>query len=232
MSREKTKKKQKPGKAKASKQPQLEMYELETGHFQLAKTSHPGAETVLALNGVPQSANGMSLVLFSKNDCPHCTNFVPVYEKAMQYIYNASEQQQPPLPMPKFFVCQLDGDNKDIIRMSQATATPLQYVPLLMLYVNNLPYRAFSGQPDIDSVFNFIAENSNALMESQEQPSPAPVVSQSDAPSCSLAGGCGGGSGSGGGSGGGVSNDARLLMPSELRPIVGRDLRIYKQPLA
>ena len=94
----------------------------------------------LLCNNIP----GISLCLYYSTQCSYCQELIPEYKKLPGSIsgchfgmINVSKQ-------------------KSILHMSKSTLTPIQYVPLIILYANGTPLARFDGTNDIDEIKKFV----------------------------------------------------------------------------
>jgi thiol-disulfide isomerase/thioredoxin len=90
--------------------------------------------------------NGFSLIMFSGNDCVHCKELKPVFEKLVGTIQN----------------CQIGTVNVSLqpglAELSQQTTTPIRYVPLVLFYINGTPFKEFGGNYTEANLRQFVKE--------------------------------------------------------------------------
>ena len=89
---------------------------------------------------------GISCVLFYKNDCKYCEELKP------HYIMLPYE-----VPLCKFLAINLDV-NKKVVAMSKNTIMPFKYVPQIILYLNGKPFLRYDGPRDNKNMSKFINE--------------------------------------------------------------------------
>jgi hypothetical protein len=95
--------------------------------------------------------NGFSLILFYSTQCTYCKTILPIFRRMPGTINGC-----------QFGMINI-GRNKDVIRMSQNTITPLTYVPYVILYYNKKPYMRYDGPHDINEIQNFVYEVANSI---------------------------------------------------------------------
>ncbi|HMP31045.1 MAG TPA: thioredoxin family protein [Saprospiraceae bacterium] len=92
------------------------------------------------------NVDGNVLVYFKINGDPNCNVFDPVFSQL------AAKENRAMLAI-------LDiQQNSNVYRMSKETSTPLQAVPLLILYVNGRPHAKFNGTKNLGSLQGFITK--------------------------------------------------------------------------
>lgn len=62
--------------------------------------------------------------------------------------------------------------NKDVIIWSRSTSTPIQVVPVLILYINGRPFAKFSGTKNIPSLQSFITQALQTIPAGNNQQKP------------------------------------------------------------
>lgn len=192
--------------------PVVQMFTLSPEHF---ITETRNGKTVLALDpSVTIPASRVSAVLFYRTrKCEHSPGMVEVFKNAARLLTQASVKSSPPLQLPQFLLCTLNGPNRRIVRQSRETDTPLEYTPQLVLFVNNLPFKSFdwpqesATPPDVDALYNFIARGLNEVQESAVASAPVQPTSPTSNPSPA----------------------DPVNTPAGPKPIVGRDMRIYSK---
>ena len=101
----------------------------------------------ILINNIP----GFSLILFYSLQCEYCKTLIPIM-KQLPGTINGCHFGQINI-----------GKNKDVIRMSNMSITPLKYVPYLILYYNKKPYMRYDGPHDIEEIQNFVLEVANSI---------------------------------------------------------------------
>lgn len=96
----------------------------------------------LLCHGIQQ----ISLVLFYSTHCVHCQKLIPIFKRLPDIVPG----------------CQIAMVNvsihKNLVSISQQTITPIEYVPLIILYVNGIPHMEYSDAYNIESIRKFILE--------------------------------------------------------------------------
>ena len=107
--------------------------------------------------------NGMTLILFYTNECPYCEDMIKIFKQLPTRINGC------------YFGMINLSKYKDIIEISQKTIAPIKYVPDLILYVNGAPFVRYDGEPQIESILNFLSEINQKIQHinfhSYDQPS-------------------------------------------------------------
>jgi thiol-disulfide isomerase/thioredoxin len=98
---------------------------------------------IMSLNSIP---TGMTLVLFYTNECPYCEEVLKVFKQLPNRMNGCL-----------FAMINLTI-HREIIDISQQTIAPITYVPDLILYVNGSPFVRYDGNPNTDSILQFINE--------------------------------------------------------------------------
>lgn len=100
--------------------------------------------------------NGLLLVLFYSTQCVHCQNAIPVFKQLNKSIHGCS-----------FGMINV-STNAKVVAMSKMTISPIQYVPLVILYYNGEPYYKYKGAITLQEIQKFIVQMSKVL-ESKQQ---------------------------------------------------------------
>ena len=98
-----------------------------------------GENRTLSLN-----LQGIVFLYFRQNTCPRCQHFDPIFKTI------ASQEKR-----MKFFVLDIDKDRK-VVNMSKNTTTPINGVPMFIVYVNGNPYIKYTGERSAPSIKRFI----------------------------------------------------------------------------
>jgi thioredoxin-like negative regulator of GroEL len=94
---------------------------------------------------------GIQLVLFYSNTCEFCDNVMKEFKKLPEKVMGCS-----------FSMINVNHNN-DVVQLSKQTVSPLTYVPELILFIDNLPYIKYEGDPTIDEIQKFIRSVSNTI---------------------------------------------------------------------
>lgn len=101
---------------------------------------------------------GYYFVFFTQRTCQYCHTLKPVFDKLDEMTTGC-----------KFVYVDVDQLNQRIVSMSYETKDPIEYVPLLRLYVNGRCVDTFS--PDEQNPSNNLVKMSNFLLShSKNQP--------------------------------------------------------------
>lgn len=96
------------------------------------------------------------LVLFYSTQCSHCQKALPVFRQLPQVIHGCS-----------FGMINV-STNARVVHMSRATISPIQYVPLVILYVNGEPFYKYKGALTLPDIQKFVVQMSQ-MLESKQQ---------------------------------------------------------------
>lgn len=113
--------------------------------------------------------SGVMVILYYSMTCQYCHGAMEVLEKLA-----------PSMPNVTFGIFNI-GENLEIASASQETSTPIQYVPITILYVNGTPHVQFNGDEDVQTLRNTILSVINDIQQpsqqsSQQQPQKPTVV--------------------------------------------------------
>lgn len=101
------------------------------------------------------SIQGMSLLMFYSNRCPHSLKLLSVFKALPSSV-----------PGCKIGVVDLDRD-KRVIEMSKETITQITYVPYILLYINGKPFTNYNGGHTLDEIRTFIITVANQINTKQ-----------------------------------------------------------------
>lgn len=121
---------------------------LTTEDFILSK----GTKGNIICNTIP----GFSLILFYSTQCPHCQNLIPIFKKLPGSISGC-----------QFGMVNISS-NKNLIKMSKNTILPINYVPLIILFINSKPYMIYNGPHNGNEIKRFIIEVYQKLNSKQK----------------------------------------------------------------
>lgn len=96
---------------------------------------------VVLSNTIP----GLSAVLFYSPNCPYSQNLVPQFMQLPAHMTNVCV----------FGIVNI-SQNKRLITLSQTTQTPIEFVPLIIIYHNGIPICYYDKAHDANSIGNFI----------------------------------------------------------------------------
>jgi len=92
------------------------------------------------------SVPGNVLVFFKATVCPGCGEVEPIFGALATKDHRVS-----------YCVVNVD-DYRDLIMMARETSTPIQAVPMLMLYCNQFPKARFTGAKNLPSIQSFLTK--------------------------------------------------------------------------
>lgn len=96
---------------------------------------------------------GYSLILFYSTQCVYCQQLIPIFKRMPDRVNGC-----------QFGMINVSM-NKSLIGMSRQSITPIEYVPLLILYINGSPYMRYDGPAEENEIRRFIFEVSNVVQE-------------------------------------------------------------------
>lgn len=101
---------------------------------------------------------GFDIVLYYSTQCQHCKTYVELFRSSSGRTSNC-----------EFSLVNLDKC-KEIIAMTKGTTTELEYVPVVIMYCDGMPYMAYGGDPEVNSFLRFIDDCSKKFI-AEKQPS-------------------------------------------------------------
>ena len=120
-----------------------------------------GTKGKILCNPIPS----FSLVLFYSTQCTHCKTLVPIFKKLPGTIGGC-----------QFGLLNI-GSNMKLVQKSKGTVTEIQYVPLIILYVNGKPFMRYSGKYKKEDIIEFVVSMSKRVQSKEafnQKKTPAP----------------------------------------------------------
>lgn len=102
------------------------------------------------------SIPGFSLILFYSTQCPHCQNLLPIFKRLPGSINGC-----------QFGIINV-STNKNCIRLSKDTISPITYVPYIILYINGRPFLRYSGPAIESEIRRFVFEVAQKVQSKQK----------------------------------------------------------------
>lgn len=96
---------------------------------------------------------GFAFIFFMSKECTFCDDVKPAFNRVSQMIQGCT-----------FAYMDVDQKQQQIVTMSHQTGAPIQYVPLLLLFVNGRCVGKFT--PDEDNPSNNLTKMTNFIMAS------------------------------------------------------------------
>jgi len=96
--------------------------------------------------------DGILLVMFKTDSCPHCRQFLPIFAKMGS------------LDSRLTFACINIENNRKCIQMAKNTKTPIKAVPTIILYYNGNPYARYTGDRSGNALSAFIDKMLNKIL--------------------------------------------------------------------
>jgi len=110
-------------------------------------TVENGTKGKILCNPIPS----FSLVLFYSNQCKHCKTLVPIFKKLPGTIGGC-----------QFGLLNV-GTNMKVVQKSKGTVTEIQYVPLIILYINGKPFMRYAGNYNQAEIIQFVVSMSKRV---------------------------------------------------------------------
>tara|TARA_B110000285_G_scaffold235072_1_gene314549 strand:- start:1665 stop:2288 length:624 start_codon:yes stop_codon:yes gene_type:complete len=110
-------------------------------------TVENGTKGKILCNPIPS----FSLVLFYSNQCNHCKTLVPIFKKLPGTIGGC-----------QFGLLNV-GTNMKVVQKSKETVTEIQYVPLIILYINGKPFMRYAGKYNQAEIVQFVVSMSKRV---------------------------------------------------------------------
>lgn len=92
---------------------------------------------------------GISLILFYSTQCTYCHSLIPIFKKLPGSIGGCI-----------FGIINI-SNNKKCVEMSKSTIVPIDYVPLIIIYIDGKPYMEYKRERDFVNIQNFVIEVGN-----------------------------------------------------------------------
>ena len=99
---------------------------------------------------------GISLVLFYSPKCVFSQRLIPIFKKLPGTIGGC-----------QFGMINVTTENR-IVLMSKHTIVPIEYVPLIILYVNGKPFIRYEGDHDEMQIRKFLLDVTNKLQTKEK----------------------------------------------------------------
>ena len=100
---------------------------------------------------------GFSLIFFYSTECQHCEKCVPIIKGLPSTLGGC-----------KFGMINV-SNNKHVVTKSQGTKTQITYVPLIILYIDGMPYLQYNGPHETEPITKFIIEASQMYKSEQSK---------------------------------------------------------------
>lgn len=97
---------------------------------------------------------GISIILFYSNQCVYCQQMIPMYKRLPGMINGCH-----------FAMVNLSVNSR-VVQMAKTTIAPIQYVPMIVLYVNGKPFMKYNGPNNAESICQFVIEASKMVQSS------------------------------------------------------------------
>lgn len=99
---------------------------------------------------------GLSLIFYYSTECPHCQSFIPEFKKLPGRIGGC-----------QFGMVNVNKNVK-LIKLSQNTIAPIQFVPYIMLYVDGKPFVRYDGEHNLNMIMDFIIDVNKKLKQREQ----------------------------------------------------------------
>ncbi len=114
-------------------------------------TVQDGTKGKILCNPIPS----FSLVLFYSTQCKHCKTLIPIFKRLPGTISGC-----------QFRLLNV-GTNMKVVQKSKGTVTEIQYVPLIILYINGKPFMRYAGKYNKDEITQFVVSMSKRVQTKQ-----------------------------------------------------------------
>lgn len=123
---------------------------LTSGDFNVQR----GSKGPILCHGI----KGYSLIMFYSTHCPKCQTMIPVFKRLPGTIGGC-----------QFGMVNV-GNNRKCIEMAKQTVTPIQYVPLIILYINGKPFMRYPAERPgtIENLQKFVIEIAENVRQKQQ----------------------------------------------------------------
>jgi len=98
-----------------------------------------------------KDTQNLCVVLFYSNKCKYCNSFLGILKEASVRFPNCS-----------FGLINV-SNYPQIVEMSNLTIAPIEYVPYIILYINEKPYIRYDGPPTLEDFGSFIQKVLNQM---------------------------------------------------------------------
>ena len=98
---------------------------------------------------------GISLILFYSTQCTYCHSLIPIFKKLPGSIGGCI-----------FGIVNI-SNNKKCVEMSKNTIVPIEYVPMIIIYIDGKPYMEYKRDRNMSSIQNFVIEVGNDTLLKQ-----------------------------------------------------------------
>lgn len=97
-----------------------------------------------------------SVVLFYATTCEFCKDYLDIFKIITSHISGCT-----------FAIANVQKHMK-IVHMSKQTMSPVEFVPLIIFYVDGRPFMRFNGEADLHQIKSFIIDVTKQLSESNK----------------------------------------------------------------
>ena len=127
---------------------------LTSNDFQVESSPSDPNENLLCITkdeSTLQLREGLTLILFYSNNCSYCDNLISEYKRLPSNLLGVN-----------YGMINLNN-HPTVVNMSNESISPIKYVPVLILYLNGLPYLEYEGENTLESIKAFILQISEKL---------------------------------------------------------------------
>ena len=121
----------------------MSIFYLSYGDFHIQR----GTNSPLLCHGM----NHISLIMFHSTQSAYSQQIAPIFKMLPQAIRGC-----------QFGIIKI-GQNMNLVQMAAQTNTPIEYVPLIIMYVNGIPYMEYKGPADLENMRQFIITQYTAI---------------------------------------------------------------------
>ena len=121
----------------------MSIFYLSYGDFHIQQ----GTNSPLLCHGM----NHISMIMFHSTQSSYSQQIAPIFKMLPQAIRGC-----------QFGIINI-GQHMNLVQMAAQTNTPIEYVPLIIMYVNGIPYMEYKGPADLENMRQFIITQYNAI---------------------------------------------------------------------
>jgi thiol-disulfide isomerase/thioredoxin len=103
-----------------------------------------------------QCIPNISMILFYSTKCEHCKTLLPIFKKMPGHVGGC-----------QFGIINL-SNNREVVKKSSESITPIEFVPYLVLYVDGKPYMRYNGPHDMNEISRFVMDVSKKVIGGQQ----------------------------------------------------------------
>lgn len=99
---------------------------------------------------------GFTLILFYSTDCVYCKELIPIFKKLPGTVGGC-----------QFGMINV-STNEDVVELAKHTITPIDYVPLILLFYNGKPVMIYKGPKKAEVIQSFVIDVASKMQQKQK----------------------------------------------------------------